>query len=91
MVAQQSTEKIQKGRYRHYKGGEYFVIDQATHSETGERFVVYRALYGDQGLWIRPYTMFFETVVINGQAVPRFAWLGDETSDSSTTLGRLDQ
>lgn len=69
---------IQKGRYRHFKGGEYQLLDVASHSETLEPYVVYRALYGEQGLWIRPLAMFKETVVYNGETVARFRWLGDD-------------
>jgi hypothetical protein len=61
------------GRYRHFKGGEYEVIGIATHSETHERLVVYRPLYNDSGLWVRPVAMFLETVTHNGATVPRFA------------------
>jgi len=61
------------GRYRHYKGGEYEVIGVATHSESGEQLVVYRPLYGAGGLWVRPLGMFLETVMHEGEAVPRFA------------------
>lgn len=68
---------IEPGRYRHYKGKEYEVIGVATHSETEERFVVYRALYGEQGLWVRPAAMFLETVVVNGRSYPRFRRVGD--------------
>jgi hypothetical protein len=63
---------IQPGRYRHYKGNEYDVIGVARHSETEEPFVVYRALYGDKRLWIRPAAMFLETVIVEGRPVPRF-------------------
>jgi hypothetical protein len=63
---------IQPGRYRHYKGNEYDVIGVARHSETEEPFVIYRALYGDRGLWIRPAAMFLETVIVEGRPVPRF-------------------
>jgi hypothetical protein len=63
---------IEPGRYRHYKGNDYEVIGEARHSETEELFVVYRALYGDQGLWLRPRAMFLETVMVDGRAVPRF-------------------
>ncbi len=63
---------IQPGRYRHYKGREYEVIGVARHSETEEEFVVYRALYGERGLWIRPAVMFLETVMVEGLARPRF-------------------
>lgn len=63
---------IALGRYRHYKGKDYEVIGCAKHSETEEEFVVYRALYGEHGLWIRPKAMFLETVTVDGQTVPRF-------------------
>lgn len=65
------------GRYRHYKGGEYTVIGIARHSETLEEMVVYRAEYGDGGLWARPLPMFTESVTLNGRSVPRFALLKD--------------
>lgn len=67
---------ISPGRYRHYKGKEYEVLGVATHSETEEAFVVYRALYGERGLWIRPAAMFLERVVVDGRSVPRFQFLG---------------
>ena len=85
-MAELTTEKIQTGRYRHFKGGEYMVIDQAVHSETGERYVVYRALSGEQGLWVRPSAMFFETVLVAGRQMPRFEFIGvsmDEDNRSS--------
>lgn len=63
------------GRYRHYKGGEYEVIGTARHSETQEQLVVYRPLYNDTGLWVRPLAMFTETVLVDGRSVPRFARL----------------
>ena len=64
------------GRYRHFKGNAYEVIGVARHSETDERMVVYRPLYNDSGLWVRPVAMFQETVTHEGQTVPRFAYLG---------------
>jgi hypothetical protein len=64
---------IEPGRYRHYKGNEYEVISLARHSETLEWMVVYRALYGDRGLWVRPAAMFAEDVTIDGKTQPRFA------------------
>ena len=67
---------IPPGRYRHYKGNEYTVIGEARHSETLEEMVVYRQEYGEQGLWVRPRKMFFETVTIGGQEVPRFRYVG---------------
>jgi hypothetical protein len=60
------------GRYRHYKGGEYEVLGVATHTETGERVVVYQALYGERRLWVRPENMFEEQVLRDGELVPRF-------------------
>lgn len=63
------------GRYRHYKGKEYQLLDVARHSETGELMAVYRPLYGEQGLWVRPLAMFCETVTIDGVCQPRFALL----------------
>ncbi len=63
---------VHPGRYRHYKGQDYDVLGVARHSETEEEFVVYRALYGERGLWIRPASMFLEYVTVNGQPVPRF-------------------
>ena len=65
---------MQLGTYLHYKGKRYHVIGVAKHSETGEELVVYRALYGEQGLWVRPKTMFLEMVTVDGQEVPRFAY-----------------
>ena len=61
------------GRYRHYKGGEYEVLGVATHSESEERLVVYRPLYGAGELWVRPLAMFIESVEVDGQSVPRFS------------------
>jgi hypothetical protein len=61
------------GRYRHYKGGEYEVLGTARHSETLEPLVLYRPLYGESGLWVRPYAMFFGEVEVNGLRQPRFA------------------
>jgi hypothetical protein len=63
---------FRRGFYRHYKGQRYEVLDIAHHSETQEKLVLYRALYGDYDLWVRPYDMFFEDVIVAGQRVPRF-------------------
>lgn len=71
-MSMQAT-KIPEGRYRHYKGQEYEVIGEAAHTETGEVFVVYRALYGDHSVWIRPKDMFCEAVQVNGHRQSRFA------------------
>ncbi|MDP3858278.1 MAG: DUF1653 domain-containing protein [Stagnimonas sp.] len=61
------------GSYRHYKGGEYELIGVARHSETFEPLVVYRPLYNDSGLWVRPYAMFFGQIEFDGRLQPRFA------------------
>jgi hypothetical protein len=61
------------GIYRHYKGQRYEVVGVARHSETLEELVVYRALYGEHGLWVRPAAMFAEAVLVGGVPVPRFA------------------
>ena len=60
------------GRYRHYKGREYEMVGVARHSETLEALVVYRPLYGERALWVRPHAMFVETVDVDGVEVPRF-------------------
>ncbi len=65
--------EIVPGFYRHYKGGRYEVLGVVRHSESCEPMVLYRALYGAGGLWVRPFAMFFETVVSDGVARPRFA------------------
>ena len=61
------------GLYRHYKGQDYQVMGVARHTETEEWVVVYQALYGERGLWIRPHRMFCETVEVAGKSIPRFA------------------
>lgn len=66
------------GRYRHYKGKDYEVLGVATHSETREPLVVYRPLYGEGGLWVRPLAMFTEQVTVEGRTLPRFAPLNTE-------------
>ena len=60
------------GKYRHYKGNEYQVIGEGTHTETEEKLVIYKALYEPFDIWVRPYDMFFETVEIDGVTRPRF-------------------
>ena len=66
------------GRYRHYKGNEYEVIGEGTHTETAERFVVYRALYAPYSIWVRPFAMFFDSVTVNGQEVARFTKMKEQ-------------
>lgn len=65
-------EEIRPGKYRHFKGNEYEVLFTAQHSETGETMVVYRALYGEQGLWVRPASMWNEIVERDGKRFRRF-------------------
>ena len=66
-----------KGIYKHYKGNLYEVVDVAKHSETEEEHVVYRTLYGDYSLWVRPLAMFIETVELDGQQIARFEYIED--------------
>ena len=68
---------IKPGKYRHFKGGEYQVIGMAKHSETLEEMVVYHALYGEGGLWVRPAQMWKKTAEHNGEHVKRFSYLGE--------------
>ena len=70
-------ESIKPGRYRHFKGKEYEVLGVARHSETEEELVVYRALYGDFGLWVRPVSMWNEPVEHDGQTFLRFTYIGE--------------
>ena len=67
---------IKLGKYRHFKGNEYLVIDVAKHSETCEKMVVYKALYGDGGYWVRPASMWNETLTREGKTFKRFEFLG---------------
>ena len=70
---------IRPGRYRHFKGGEYEVLGTALHSETREPMVVYRALYGEGGLWVRPARMWNEHVERDGYSGPRFLFMEERT------------
>lgn len=70
-------DEIKPGRYRHFKGKEYEVLGVARHSETEEELVVYRALYGDFGLWVRPVSMWNETVERDGKMFRRFTYIGE--------------
>lgn len=68
---------IKPGRYRHFKGKDYQVLGLATHSETGETLVVYRALYGEGGLWVRPAFLWTEPVERADYSGPRFTYIGE--------------
>lgn len=67
---------MKAGIYQHYKGNQYEVMDTVKHSETEETLVLYRALYGERGLWVRPLKMFEESVQLDGVCVPRFEYVG---------------
>ena len=68
----QQLQSVPQGIYRHYKGSLYQVLHTAQHSETQEELVVYRCLYGEYGVWVRPLTIFSEIVMIGGKEVARF-------------------
>ena len=70
-------DEIKIGRYRHFKGNEYQVLHLAKHSETLETMVVYQALYGERGIWVRPAAMWNEMVELNGRVQKRFTYIGD--------------
>ena len=71
------NETIRPGRYRHFKGREYEVLGVARHSETEEEMVVYRQLYGERSLWVRPASMWNELVTRDGRTLPRFVFIGE--------------
>jgi hypothetical protein len=72
--------QLQAGIYKHYKGGLYYVLGTARHSETREKLVAYLQLSGKVGtkIWVRPYDMFFENVNVNSIVKPRFVFIGEE-------------
>ncbi len=74
---------LRPGRYRHFKGSEYEVLGVARDSETEQEVVVYRALYGERGLWVRPLAMFTEIIERDGRQVPRFAYLEEASGNAA--------
>ena len=70
-------DEIKIGKYRHFKGNEYVIIAIAKHSETTEDYVVYKALYGDGGMWVRPASMWNETIERDGMTYKRFTYMGE--------------
>lgn len=70
--------KLRTGLYRHYKGADYEVLGVVRHSENEEELALYRPLYGERALWVRPLAMFTESVEVDGCVRPRFEWLSDE-------------
>ena len=73
-----SDTVFKRGKYRHFKGNEYEVVELVHHSETQEPLVLYRALYGEHGLWVRPLEMFFETIERDGISLQRFEFIGGD-------------
>ena len=73
-----SSDEIRPGKYRHFKGNEYEVLYTAKHSETLEEMVVYRALYGEGGVWVRPAYMWNETLTRDGRTFKRFEYIEEE-------------
>lgn len=67
--------EYKKGKYKHFKGKEYELIDVVTHSETMEKMILYKPLYNDSGMWVRPASMWDEEVVCNGCKVKRFTYI----------------
>lgn len=78
--------RFRPGVYKHYKGGEYDVLTLATHSESLDKLVVYRARYGARNIWVRPVEMFFENVEYCGVEVERFSYLREFDSNSDNSL-----
>jgi len=76
---------LKQGVYRHYKDQLYLVTDCATHTETGEELVIYRALYGNFRLWARPKQMFLSNVTVGGHVVPRFTYVGNPEDETATS------
>ncbi len=84
--SKQQPNEIPLGIYRHYKGNDYEVLGVARHSETEEWMVIYKTLYGDFSMWVRPLTMFLETVEQEGKVIPRFRYL-DSVGAGATVAG----
>lgn len=78
--------ELKQGVYRHFKGKLYRLIGVAHHSETMEKLVVYQALYGERGLWVRPATMWLETVERDGKAFQRFTYLAEDEDTARALL-----
>lgn len=77
---------LQPGVYRHFKGGLYLLLGQARHSETQESMVVYQALYGERGWWVRPASMWTETVERDGKVVQRFTYIAPDEASARAAL-----
>jgi len=79
---------LKPGLYRHYKGNDYYVFQVAHHSETREPLAVYQCLYGDYSWWVRPLSMFTETVEIGGEAIPRFQFVRELSVEEVGTFSK---
>ena len=71
--------QLQKGIYQHFKGEQYRILELAKHSETNEDMVVYQALYGERGIWVRPLAMFDEVIERDGKRIQRFKFVGESS------------
>lgn len=72
---------LHRGLYSHYKGSDYYVFQVALHSETREALVVYQCLYDDYSWWVRPLSMFMETVTVEGKTIPRFQFIRELSTE----------
>jgi hypothetical protein len=81
--------QIPLGIYRHYKGNQYEVIGFAKHSETLEDMVIYKALYGERGIWVRPINMWNNLIEVDGKTVKRFEYFGDNGQELLNNLDRI--
>ncbi len=81
-------DRPEPGIYQHYKGKEYQLYEVATHSESGELLAVYRPLYGDRALWVRPLSMWSEAVEVAGETLPRFRFLRPAPGPDDRAPGR---
>lgn len=77
---------MKRGVYRHFKGNLYQLLDVARHSETGEKMVIYRALYGELGLWVRPAAMWDEVIERDGRQYRRFTYVADDEATARKLL-----
>ncbi len=77
---------MKRGVYRHFKGNLYQLLDVARHSETGEKMVIYRALYGERGLWVRPAAMWDEVIERDGRQCRRFTYVADDEATARKLL-----
>ncbi|MES2822845.1 MAG: DUF1653 domain-containing protein [Pseudomonadota bacterium] len=82
---------LRKGLYSHYKGNDYYVFQVALHSETREALVVYQCLYDDYSWWVRPLSMFMETVTIEGRTIPRFQFIRELSTEEIAFFAKCNE